>query len=89
MWLGYLILLNAAAFFIMLADKQRARKKKWRIPESTLITLALIGGSPGIWAGMYAFRHKTRHLKFTLGVPLILALQLLALVFFWYWKQKL
>lgn len=89
MWLGYLILLNAAAFFIMLADKQRARKKKWRIPESTLITLALIGGSPGIWAGMYAFRHKTRHLKFTLGVPLILALQLLALVFFWYWKQKI
>ena len=80
MWLGYLILLNAAAFFIMLADKRRARKKKWRIPEATLMTLALLGGSPGILAGMYTFRHKTRHLKFTLGVPLILALQVLILV---------
>ena len=87
MWLGYLILLNAAAYFIMLADKQKARKKKWRIPESTLITLALLGGSPGILAGMYAFRHKTRHIKFTLGVPLILVLQISALVFYWYMKK--
>ena len=59
----------------MLADKRKARKKKWRIPESTLMLVALIGGSIGCLSGMYLFRHKTRHPKFTVGVPLILALQ--------------
>ncbi|MCI6956477.1 MAG: DUF1294 domain-containing protein [Candidatus Faecousia sp.] len=74
----YLALINAAAFALMLADKHRARKKKWRIPESTLMASALLGGSLGALAGMYTARHKTRHPKFTIGIPLILALQLLA-----------
>ena len=73
----YLALINAAAFALMLADKHRARKKKWRIPESTLMASALLGGSLGALAGMYTARHKTRHPKFTIGIPLILALQLL------------
>lgn len=60
----------------MLADKHKARKKKWRIPEATLMTVALFGGSLGSWLGMYTFRHKTRHLKFVLGVPAILILQI-------------
>ena len=76
----YLALINAAAFALMLADKHRARKKKWRIPEFTLMASALLGGSLGALAGMYTTRHKTRHPKFTIGIPLILALQLLAAI---------
>ncbi len=72
----YLLLINAVSFLLMLTDKQKARKKLWRIPESTLMLSALLGGSIGSLAGMYLFRHKTRHLKFTLGIPLILALQI-------------
>ena len=72
---GYLILINAAAFLLMLSDKQKARKKMWRIPEKVLIGSAVIGGSLGALAGMYAFRHKTKHLKFTMGIPVILVLQ--------------
>ena len=59
----------------MLADKNRAKKKLWRVPEAVLFTLALLGGSLGIWAGMYLGRHKTRHLKFVVGIPLILIVQ--------------
>lgn len=77
----YLILINAAAFILMLADKQKARKRKWRIPEATLIGTAALGGSIGALAGMYLFRHKTRHPKFTLGIPAILAVQ--AALAFW------
>ena len=79
--LFYLLLINAAAFALMLADKQKAKKHRWRIPESTLLTFALLGGSFGALAGMYLVRHKTRHLKFTVGIPVILALQIIASVF--------
>lgn len=72
----YLILINAASFLLMLSDKQKARKKMWRIPEKVLIGSAVIGGSLGILAGMYTFRHKTKHLKFSIGIPVILALQI-------------
>lgn len=74
----YLALINAIAFSLMLADKRRARKKQWRIPEATLMATALLGGSLGALLGMYTARHKTRHPKFTIGIPLILVLQLLA-----------
>lgn len=80
MLIPYLLIINAIAFFLMLADKQKARKKKWRIPEATLIGLAVIGGSVGALAGMYTFRHKTKHPKFTIGVPVILALQIVLAV---------
>jgi len=72
----YLLIVNAIAFLLMLADKRKAQKKLWRIPESTLLLSAAIGGSVGALAGMYTFRHKTKHLKFTLGVPAILILQI-------------
>ncbi len=61
----------------MLTDKRRAIKGAWRISEASLLTVAILGGSIGSICGMYAFRHKTRHLKFKLGLPLILILQLL------------
>lgn len=68
----YLIIVNAAAFLLMLADKLKAKRGAWRIPEATLMGMAAIGGSVGALAGMYLFRHKTKHIKFTLGIPVIL-----------------
>ena len=73
--LAYLIIINAAAFILMLADKIKAKRGAWRIPEATLMGIAALGGSVGTLAGMYTFRHKTKHIKFTLGIPLILAAQ--------------
>ena len=73
---AYLVLVNAAALALMLVDKQKARRGVWRIPEATLLGIAVFGGSIGAIAGMYLFRHKTRHLKFSLGLPLILAVQI-------------
>ena len=75
-FLLYLLLINAAAFMLMLADKRKAIKNRWRIPERTLILSALFGGSIGALLGMYTFRHKTKHLKFTLGIPAILIAQI-------------
>ena len=75
-FLWYLLLINAAAFILMLVDKRKARKNRWRIPERTLILSAALGGSIGALLGMYTFRHKTKHLKFTLGIPAILIAQI-------------
>ena len=77
----YLIIINASGFLLMLADKLKAKRGAWRIPEATLIGVAAIGGSIGSLIGMKLFRHKTRHLKFTIGIPLILALQIVAVIF--------
>ena len=78
--LYYLLLINAAGFLLMLVDKWKAKKNRWRIRESTLLIVAALGGSIGSLAGMYLFRHKTQHLKFTLGIPLILAAQCFVVV---------
>lgn len=72
----YWWLINLAALLLCAADKLRAKKGRWRIPEDTLLLSALLGGSAGLLAGMLLFRHKTKHKKFTLLVPLLLALQL-------------
>ena len=69
----YLVTINAAGFVLMLADKHKAKKKLWRIPEATLMTVAALGGSVGSLLGMYTVRHKTKHPKFTIGIPLLLA----------------
>lgn len=66
----------------MTADKQYAKKKMWRIPERTLMTLALFGGSAGVLLAMYTVRHKTRHPKFYIGVPAILLCQVVLLLWF-------
>jgi len=78
----YLIIMNALGFLLMLIDKQKARRGQWRIPEATLMGVAALGGSVGSLIGMYTVRHKTRHLKFTLGIPAILVLQLIAAYLF-------
>ena len=78
--LVYLFIVNALGFLLMLADKHKARKNLWRIPEATLMGIAAIGGSLGCLLGMQLIRHKTKHLKFTLGIPLMLALQFIGLI---------
>ena len=79
----YLTIINAAAFLLMLIDKQKARRGAWRIPEATLIWITILGGSIGSLIGMYFFRHKTRHLKFVLGIPVILFAQLSLAIWFY------
>ena len=78
----YLIGINVLTFLIYAIDKWKARKGKWRIPEDTLIWLAIAGGSVGALLGMYLFRHKTQHRKFTLVVPAILLIQAALAYFF-------
>lgn len=71
----YLVAINAVTFFVYGIDKWKARRSMWRIPEATLLGLAAIGGSIGAWLGMRAWRHKTMHKKFQLGIPLIIVAQ--------------
>ena len=79
--LVYLLIINALGFLLMLVDKFKAKKNLWRIPEATLMAVAALGGSVGSLIGMYTVRHKTRHIKFTVGIPVILALQVVLAVF--------
>ena len=76
----YLLIVNAAAFLLMLVDKIKAKKNKWRIPEKVLFLSAIIGGSLGSLAGMFLFRHKTKHFSFLLGLPLIFAAHVLLVI---------
>ena len=73
--LGYVCLINAAGFLLMGLDKWKAKHKKWRIAEKTFFLVSILGGSLGTWAGMYVFRHKTRHWYFVIGMPLIIGIQ--------------
>ena len=72
---GYLLLVNLAAFFMMWADKRRARKGRWRLSEKALFLPAVLGGALGGVLGMRHFRHKTRHWYFRFGLPALLLLQ--------------
>lgn len=80
MILIYLLIINALSFLLMLIDKQKAKKDRWRIPEKTLMVVAILGGSLGGIAGMQIFRHKTKHPKFTIGLPVILTVQIVLAV---------
>ena len=79
-WIIYLLIINIIAFFAMYIDKRKARYGKWRISEQTLFILALIGGSIGAIIGMYVFRHKTKKLRFSIGFPMILILQIVLVI---------
>lgn len=76
----YLIAVNLLAFFCFGIDKYKAKTGQWRISENTLLLLAACGGSLGAICGMHIFHHKTRHRKFSLGLPVILVLQAAAAV---------
>ena len=80
----YLIIINALGLLLMLADKLRAKKKLWRIPERILLLVALIGGSLGTTLGMYTFRHKTKHPGFSIGVPVMMIVQAVIILMFLY-----
>lgn len=84
----YLLAVNVIGFSAFGLDKYKAIHNKWRIRESTLMLFAILGGSPGCLAGMYLFHHKTRHRLFTVGIPLILALELLFSGAAWYLYQQ-
>ena len=71
----YLVVMNVLGVAVMWSDKRRARLHRWRIPEKVLFGVSLLGGSAGTWAGMYLFRHKTKHWYFVVGMPLILVCQ--------------
>lgn len=78
--LSYFIAINFIGFALMGIDKHKAKKRAFRIPEATLFIVAVIGGSIGSIAGMYAFRHKTRHRSFVYGMPFILIVQIALII---------
>ena len=78
---SYLLLINALGMLLMIVDKSRARKRLSRISEVNLFTVAFLGGSFGILFTMIVIRHKTRHKKFSIGLPLIIVCQIALLVY--------
>ena len=83
--LYYWAIINIITFIVYGIDKLKAKKGRWRIPESTLLLLAISGGSIGAWYGMKVWHHKTLHKKFTYCIPLIIAVQLG--IFFMYYFE--
>lgn len=77
-----IVIINIVTFIIYGIDKYKAKKGKWRIPENSLIGLAIIGGSIGAYLGMRVWHHKTMHLKFKYGIPLIIVIQLVIVYMF-------
>lgn len=77
----YLLAINFITFIVYGIDKYKAKKAKWRISEATLLLMAAIGGSIGAWLGMKAWHHKTLHKKFKYGIPAILLLQIIAIIY--------
>ena len=78
----YLIIINLIGFAVMFIDKYKAKRGKWRIPENTIFMITAIGGGIGTIVGMYKFRHKTKKLKFTIGLPVLLILDILLIIWF-------
>lgn len=79
---GYLVTVNIASFILYGIDKYKAKRGKWRISEDMLLAVAVIGGSIGAWMGIKVWHHKTMHKKFTIGVPLVFALQVTLAIYF-------
>lgn len=77
----YLFGINILTFLVYGIDKWKARQRKWRVSETTLLMLAVIGGSVGAWVGMKVWHHKTLHKKFRYGVPLILTVQAALIIY--------
>ena len=85
----YLLGINAVTFIVYGIDKYKAKKAKLRIPEATLLLLAVLGGSIGAWMGMKVWHHKTMHKKFKYGIPAILLIQIALITYLHVnlWKQ--
>ena len=78
----YLVSINVVTFFMYGIDKWKAKKSRWRIRETALLGLAVLGGSIGAWLGMKVWHHKTQHKKFKYGIPAIIIVQLALIVYF-------
>ena len=81
MLLKYLIIINIINFIMFGIDKAKAKKNKWRIPESTLLGLSFLGGALGALIGMRFFRHKTKKKKFTIGIPIFLFINIATIIY--------
>ena len=81
LFLIYFLVINLISFFTMWYDKKMAQKSMWRISEKTLFILAILLGGIGIIGGMYAFRHKTKHLKFTIGIPITILINIICIYY--------
>lgn len=79
----YLIVINLIAVIVTIYDKLCAVKRRWRVKESTLLLLSALGGGISMYITMLLIRHKTRHIKFMLGIPLILIVQLIIAFLIW------
>ena len=80
----YLAIINVVTFFMYGVDKWKAKKSKWRIRETALLGLAVLGGSIGAWLGMKVWHHKTQHKKFKYSVPAIIIVQLALICYLLY-----
>lgn len=78
----YVLVINLIGFLIMGLDKFKAKKGFWRTPEKTIFTITLLGGGIGTVTGMYFFRHKTKKMKFTIGLPTILISEIVLIIYF-------
>ena len=78
----YVLIINLIGFLIMGLDKFKAKKGFWRTPEKTIFTITLLGGGIGTVTGMYLFRHKTKNMKFTIGLPTILISEIVLIIYF-------
>ncbi len=79
--IGYIIIINIISFFIMLYDKRQAIFHNFRISEKTIFIISLLLGGIGTYVGMYVFRHKTKHLKFTIGIPIVIILNIISVFY--------
>ena len=80
--LAYFVAVNVVTFVVYGIDKWKAKKSLWRIRETALLGLAVLGGSVGAWLGMKVWHHKTQHKKFKYGIPIILAVQIALVLYF-------
>ena len=78
----YIVIINIIGLLAMYIDKQKAKRGSWRIPENTLFIITAIGGGIGTIAGMYLFRHKTKKWTFKIGLPVLLILDILIVLYF-------
>ena len=83
----YPFIINIIGFFAFWIDKRKAQKGKWRIPEKRLFLFALLGGGVGCTLGMQVFRHKTKHLSFVIGIPMIMTVEYTAMILIYYFMK--
>ena len=80
-FLIYIIIVNLIGFFMMYIDKNKAKKGKYRISEKAILAISLILGAIGVYIGMYTFRHKTKHISFTVGIPVCIIINIFCIYY--------